>query len=198
LEAGPKHVAGAAPLALADARGFISVPGEDCVKDFAIYLVNDAVRQRVLDQFTQVVKPLLAGGLQVDVVSHSWGTVVAYEALRQMGDDGATQALVRNFFTVGAALSIGPVKMRLRQANQDGRRPANVRRWVNLNALGDVVGGPLKQRPFQVDLDFPNLDPYGCGNFFGIVNPACAHGSYFQAGNLPVNRDIFGAFIESK
>jgi hypothetical protein len=197
LEAGPRHAAGAAPLALADARGFISVPGEDCVKDFAIYLVNDAVRQQVLDRFIQVVQPLLAGGLQIDVVSHSWGTVVAYEAFRQLADNGATQPLVRNFFTVGAALSIGPVKMRLRQANQDGRRPANVRRWVNLNARGDVVGGPLKGRPFEVDDDFPNLDPYGCSSFLGIVNPACAHGSYFQAGNVPVNRDIFGAFIES-
>jgi hypothetical protein len=198
LEAGPKHAAGTAPLVLADARGFISIPGVDCVEDFTIYLVNDTIRQQILDRFMQVVQPLLAGGLEVDVVSHSWGTVVAYEGLRQLADGGSTQPLVRNFFTVGAALSIVPVKMRLRSANQDGRRPAMVRHWANLNAQGDVVGGPLKDRPFQVDDDFPNLDPFGCRSFLGIVNPACAHGSYFQAGNVPVNRDIFGAFIEQR
>jgi hypothetical protein len=196
LEAGPKPSPGTPPLALADARGFLSIPDLDCVEDFTIYLVNDTVRQEVIDRFTQVVKPLLTAQLEIDVISHSWGTVVAYEGLRQLEDGGLTQPQVHNFFTVGAALSIAPVKMRLRPANQDGRRPAMVRRWVNLNAQGDVVGGPLQGRPFQVDDDFPNLVPYGCGSFVGIVNPVCAHGSYFKAGNIPVNRDIFGAFIE--
>jgi hypothetical protein len=197
LEAGPKHEAGAAPLGLADGRGFMSIPGVDCVEDFTIYFLNEGIRQQILDRFIQVVQPLLEGRLDIDVVSHSWGTVVAFEALRQMADGGATQPLVRNFFTVGAALSIVPVKMRLRLANQDGRRPAMVRRWINLNARGDVVGGPLKNRPFQVDDDFPNLDPYGCPSFLGIVNPSCAHGSYFQSRNEPVNRDIFVAFMDA-
>ncbi len=121
---------------------------------------------------------------------------MAYEALRQLEDAGFTRPLVRNLFTVGAALSLPPVKLGLRPANQDGHRPAMVRRWVNLNAHGDIVGGPLQNRPFQVDADFPNLDPFGCGNFLGLINPVCAHGSYFQPGNLPVNRDIFGRFID--
>jgi metacaspase-1 len=110
--------------------------------------------------------------------------------------NGATEPRVRNFFTVGAALSIGPVKMRLRPANRDGARPAMVRRWLNLNAHGDVVGGPLQGRPYEVDSDFPNLDPFGCRSFLGLVNPQCAHGSYFVGGNDAVNRDIFAEFID--
>ena len=70
-----------------------------------------------------------------------------------------------------------------------------VRRWVNLNAHGDPIGGPLQGRPYAVDSDFPNLDAFGCPSFLGIVSPGCAHGSYFKEGNLPVNRDIFGHFI---
>jgi hypothetical protein len=163
----------------------LSIPGAECVDDFASYLVDSSVRQAIIDRFTGVVQPLLSGGLEIDIISHSWGTVVAYEGLRQLEDAGSVQPRVRNFFTVGAALSIAPVKQRLRPTNQDGRRPAMVRRWVNLNAQGDVVGGPL-------------LTPFTCGTFLGIVNPTCAHGSYFQLGNVAVNRDIFGTYIEQE
>ena len=79
--------------------------------------------------------------------------MVAYEALRELEDAGLS-AGVRNFFTVGAALSIFLVKLRLRPANRDGRRPALVRRWVNLNAHGDPVGGRLQGQPYQVDAEF--------------------------------------------
>jgi hypothetical protein len=37
----------------------------------------------------------------------------------------------------------------------------------------------------------------GCKSFLGIVNPVCAHGSYFNTNNTAVNRDIFGSSIES-
>jgi len=131
----------------------------------------------------------------VDRVPEGW-TVVAYEGLRQLEDEGLRRPLIRNFFTVGAALSIGPVKWRLREANRDGRKPASVRRWVNLNARGDIVGGPLGGRPYDVDLDFVDLDPFGCGSFLWLVDPQCAHGSYFRIGNLAVNRGVFGRFID--
>src|SRR5262249_61663175 len=124
---------------------------------------------------TQVVRPVLEDGAELGVISDSWGSVVAYEGLRELADVvGLTTPRVRNFFTVGAALSIGPVKARLRPANKDGARPAMVRRWVNLNARGDLVGGPLRGRPYAVDDDFPNLDPFGCGSFLGLGNPGCA------------------------
>jgi hypothetical protein len=133
----------------------------------------------------------LADGDELDVISHSWGTVVAYEGLRELEDQGLTSIRVRNFFTVGAALSIFPVKLRLRPQNQDGRRPALVRRWINLNAHGDPVGGQLQGRPYQVDAEFLDLPNLGCG----ILDASCAHGSYFKAGNDAVNRDVFAAFI---
>jgi hypothetical protein len=195
IEAGPRSDPGAAPRALSDARGFINIPGLECVEDFTVYLVNDDVRTQIIGQFTGVVQPLLQAGTVVDIISHSWGTVVAYEGLRLLEDQGQTAPGVHNWFTVGAALSIAPVKSRLRPANRDGRRPALVSHWANLNAHGDVVGGPLKGRPYQVDDDFPNLDAVGCRDFLGLVSPVCAHGSYFVKDNVAVNRDIFAAFI---
>ena len=81
------------------------IPGLDCINDFVTYLRDDQVRAGVIGRFTDVVRPLLEGGARVDVISHSWGTVVAYEGLRQLEDDGLVEPRVHNFFTVGAALS---------------------------------------------------------------------------------------------
>jgi hypothetical protein len=191
VEALPKTSPGEGPRALQGTRGLPSIPGLDCIDDFTVYLINDKTRADIIGRFTDVVRPLLVGGAAVDIISHSWGTVVAYEGLRQLEDEGLVTPHVNNLFTVGAALSIGPVKSRLRPNNQDGRRPAMVKHWVNVNARGDLVGGPLKDRPFAVDDDFPGVTPFGCPSFLGLVTPQCAHGSYFVDGNVEVNRDIF-------
>jgi len=169
--------------------------GGSCLDDFSVYLVHAPTRQAIIDRFTAVVRPQLAAGNEIDLISHSWGTVVAYEGLRELEDAGVSLAGVRNFFTVGSALSIGAVKLGLRSQNKDGRKPTGVRRWVNLDARGDIVGGPLQGRPYAVDEDRVNLDPFGCDSFLGLINPSCSHGSYFQPGNDAVNRDIFARFI---
>jgi len=116
----------------------------------------------------------------VEIISHSWGTVVAYEALRRM-DPLSPPGWVQNLFTVGSALSIAPVRALLESPSGDPRpRPSLVKRWINMNAHGDVVGGPL-QGYFRVDDEFLELAPYGCNAW--LPSPVCAHGSYFQTGN---------------
>jgi len=176
----------------AEERG---VPGFDCIDDFSRYLVNRDVRRQVMDRFHAVVRPLLSAGTQLQIIGHSWGTVVAYEALREL-DDATYPGRVRNFFTVGSALSIPTIKRSLLAHARDGRRPRLVDRWINVDARGDVVGGLLKGQPYAVDEEFLNCDPVGCSRFLGLINPKCAHGSYFNADNQAVNRDIFGRFIE--
>ncbi len=170
------------------------------IDDFVLYLMHDAMRAQIIRRFTDKLQELLVDGIELDIISHSWGTVVAYEGLCELEDQGLTAPRVHTFFTVGAALSIPPVKQRLREANRDGRRPELVARWINLDARGDIVGGPLQGRPYQVDDDFPELEPFGCESIVPLVevfNPSCAHGSYFQTGNDAVNQDIFARFILS-
>jgi hypothetical protein len=198
LATAPPSPPGAPARALVVPRALPSIPGLSCIDDFTVYLLNSSIRQQVIDRFVSVTKPLIQAGNSIEVISHSWGTVVAYEALRLMdADPQLPSGQVLNFFTVGSALSIFEVKQLLLPEASDGQRPRLVRRWTNLNAHGDVVGGPLKDNPYQVDDEFLNLEAVGCPAFLGIVNPSCAHGSYFNAANLAVNRDIFGAEIES-
>jgi hypothetical protein len=201
--AGPEALGAAGPAPAAGAtwetatpQAFLTIPGLECVDDFVQYLLNGDTRNEVMARFTDVVQPLVAAGQRVEVISHSWGTVVAYEALRRMDDmaDEHPDRPVANFFTAGSALSILPVRRSLLPEAADGRRPRLVQVWVNLNARFDIVGGQLRGNPFEVDYEYLDLPPVGCSSL--IPNPVCAHGSYFNPQNAVVNRDIFGRHIE--
>ena len=166
------------------------------VDDFARYMTISATRAAILAEFDTVVRPLLAAGHSIQIVSHSWGTVVAYEGLRQL-DSISLDGQVKNLFTVGSALSIGLVQSNLFGRVIDGRLPANVDRIINLDAGGDIVGGPIGDE-FTVAREFIGLEPTGCSTipFTDIAwNPSCAHSSYFEQDNREVNRDIFARFI---
>jgi len=182
-------------LEMAAPQALLGIPTLECIDDFTDYLINSSIRSQVIDRFNQVVQPLLQqGGITVHIISHSWGTVVAYEALR--GFDAAGQfgnGLIATLFTVGSALAIPPVKRLLLPTAIDGARPRMVDTWVNLNAHFDIVGGNLRGNPFQVDLEYLELPPVGCSTI--IPNPVCAHSSYFNAANEAVNRDIFARQI---
>ena len=169
------------------------------IDDFLVYMLDDGMRRRILERFTRVVGPLLAAGTRIDLISHSWGTVVAYEGLRELERRGLS-GRVANWFTAGSALSIAPVQGRLRPENRpaNGSRapyPALVDAWINLDAKGDPVGGPLVGR-FPVTREYLELDPTTCARqLWGGYEIGCAHGSYFQLPNLKVNRDIFAGHI---
>lgn len=160
------------------------------IDDFTLYMVNPFVRAQILDQFKMVVQPHLASGDTLHIISHSWGTVVAYEGLRQL-EANMSSGSVRNFFTVGSALSISPVQSNLFRRFPGGARPNMVENWINLDSQWDFVGGVLTSA-FDVNLpEHLELDPVGCSSFLGLVSPICAHGSYFDPDNQVTNRDIF-------
>jgi hypothetical protein len=159
------------------------------IDDFARYMLNQDEREEILGRFDEKVRPLLASGTTVHIISHSWGTVVAWEGLRRM-DETQLAGRVANLFLVGSALSLRPVQSHLRNRIPDGNRPLHVDRIFNLDARSDVLGGAIRHR-FAVDQEFLGLEAPGC-SFFDI---ACAHRSYFLANNMAVNRDIFARLI---
>ncbi|BAZ53892.1 Bacillolysin [Nostoc sp. NIES-4103] len=188
------NISGGLQIPLAMQFRWIQSDLEMAIDDFLIYMLNDQIRQRIIDRFTNIVKPLLSNHNTIDIISHSWGTVVAYEGLRELeaNSNSSLQGRVSNFFTVGSALSIGPVREFLRSENQDGHRPSMVNKWINLNAKGDHIGGMLQDR-FEITQEHLWLNPTGCPqNWPGLL---CAHLSYFNKDNTIVNQDIFAKYI---
>ncbi|MBL9084517.1 MAG: caspase family protein [Planctomycetales bacterium] len=175
-------------------RAFLGIPGLDCIDDFVKYLTRNGIRRDVQRRFLHLVLPRLEVGDEVEVISHSWGTVVAYEALRGLDQRPDLRGRVTNFFTVGSALSIRQVVRMLE--TDDLIKPRCVQSWINLDAHGDIVGGTLAARGFAVDEEFLQLEAVDCSRRF--PSPACAHRSYFLAQNLAVNRDIFAHKISQR
>lgn len=168
--------------------------GGMAIDDFLVYMTDSRIRQQIIDQFTKVVEPLLRSNTEIDIICHSWGTVVAYEGLRELEKNASIQGKVANLFTLGSALSLLPVRAALRSENQNGRRPAFVERWYNLDAKGDLVGGMIRDQ-FEVTDEYLELDPTGCSRSWFGYNLGCAHSSYFSTANVSVNRDIFAKLI---
>jgi hypothetical protein len=150
------------------------------VGDFVRYLTNNQLREAVKDQFKSVVEPLLAASETIAVVSHSWGTVVAYEALHDLSAKlpGKRVAVL---FTLGSPLWMPPIRPMLRPAPA---KPANVDRWVNIAAHGDPIGGWLYTF-FPTDRDFQAP---------GIAGVS-AHSSYFTMNNAGVMQDLVSHFL---
>lgn len=174
-------------------RALLGVPGLDCIDDFMKYLLRSKTRRKVMHEFEKVVLPLLKAGHEVHVIAHSWGTVVALETLHDL--DADYPGTIKNFFTVGSALSIRPVQRRLRFGARGGKKPSLVENWVNLDARGDIVGGTLRGFSKEVDAEFLNLEPTGCATDGWFISASCAHSSYFDKQNSRVNRDIFAQEI---
>ncbi|MBD2616342.1 caspase family protein [Nostoc punctiforme FACHB-252] len=167
------------------------------IDDFLTYMLDSNIRQQIIDRFTKVVEPLLRSNNQIDIVAHSWGTVVAYEGLCELEKNTSLPGRVKNFFTVGSALSILPVRAHLRNANKNGHCPANVERWINLDAKGDLVGGMLSDK-FDITHESLELEPTSCPKEFFGYSLSCAHSSYFHESNITVNRNIFAKFMTSE
>jgi hypothetical protein len=191
VNSGGKNITRNIPSVMERGDGF-------ALDDFLVYMVNKETRQRIIDRFTKVLEPLLAANNTIDIISHSWGTVVAYEGLRELEQQSASRrGKVSNFFTVGSALSLPPVRNSLRKENKKDDRPVLVNNWFNLDAKGDLVGGML-QGKFKITEEFLELEPTECDRGLLGYSLGCAHGSYFKENNLAVNRDIFARSINTK
>lgn len=109
--------------------------------DVAKYLTNPAIQQTI----DNGVRGALLAGREAVVVSHSLGTVVAYNVL--MSRTGAFPGVkVPLFVTLGSPLAVNAIKSRLRP---HGFPPA-VGRWYNAMDPDDVVPlYPLTKKHFD-------------------------------------------------
>lgn len=161
-------------------RGFwdtILNPGES-IGDFARYLASRKLRLAVKECFKLQLRPLVGENVAISVISHSWGTVVAHDALVDLAAE-EPNLKVANLFTLGSPLWL--VKPFLEE--RGGRRPAPVGFWMNVHARGDAVGSWLKPG-FKVDRDY-EVPSVGTD----------AHGSYFTKGNDAVQRDLIATRV---
>jgi hypothetical protein len=109
--------------------------------DLRRYVTNDA---DIADATRRLLKlPLRAAwqmGRPILLIGHSMGSVIAWDALWQMSRESGDEVRV-DFLTLGSPLGQRYIQTRLEGRGEKGERryPRNIRRWVNIAAVGEMT-----------------------------------------------------------
>jgi hypothetical protein len=92
------------------------------------------------------------------VAAHSMGSVIAYDALWEMSRDARDELRIDLLLTMGSPLGQSYLRRHILGHDESGpaRYPDNIRRWVNLSAVGDMTA----VNPFLKD-DFADMLRFG-------------------------------------
>jgi hypothetical protein len=136
LSAIDRHIPGASGASIALAT-----------RDVFQYLKNPGVR----DTIDAGVRAAMTPGVESIVVSHSLGTVVAYNLLRREGK--ALGWIVPVFITIGSPLGVTAIRAALTPL----QHPSCAGKWRNARDQGDVVAlYPLDAARFGIDPPIEN------------------------------------------
>lgn len=112
------------------------------LRDLRRYMRN---RNELAEQTREILKSRLRVARDrrrpILLIAHSMGSVIAYEALWQMSRANREPMEIDLLLTMGSPLGQGHVQKQLKGSDSIGvvRYPANIRRWINLAAVGDLT-----------------------------------------------------------
>lgn len=113
---------------------------------------RQALRKRLSD------KILKHKDQRIMLLSHSMGTIIAYDVLRSMGKD-FPRLIINHFVTLGSPLGLPHVKYKIAQENPLVRTPSIVGKWSNFADKRDPVAvdthlaGDYKQNDSGVQVE---------------------------------------------
>ncbi len=118
------------------------------------------------------------------LIGHSMGSVIAYDALWQLSHCDDEDLQVDLLLTMGSPLGQRYIQRRLKgHAETVARRyPTNIRRWVNLSAIGDLTAiDPTLADDFREMRDLSLVDAivdYPLYNYFRLDGELNVHSEY--------------------
>lgn len=118
------------------------------------------------------------------LIGHSMGSVIAYDTLWEMSHNKRDHVAVDLLLTMGSPLGQRYIQRRLKgHAETVARRyPTNIRRWVNLSAIGDLTAiDPTLADDFREMRDLSLVDAivdYPLYNYFRLDGELNVHSEY--------------------
>ncbi len=99
--------------------------------------VATRIRQLVADRFLASWAP----GSRLLVMAHSLGSVIAFDVLWELSRRAGSDICIDLFMTLGSPLGLNFMRHRMLSAGESGasQYPANIRRWANLSAVGEMT-----------------------------------------------------------
>ncbi len=112
------------------------------LRDLHRYLDNEeGVADRVRDQLKLALRAAHEAGRPIVLIAHSMGSVIAFDSLWELTHIDGQVWPVDLWLTMGSPLGQRYLQRRLLGHDRAAaeRYPANVRRWINLTAVGDMT-----------------------------------------------------------
>lgn len=112
------------------------------LQDVHRYVTNDkGIADQVRADLEQRLMAAHDAGRPVLLIGHSMGSVIAWDTLWRLSRERDHPLRVDTFMTLGSPLGNHVIQRGLqgRRAHGDNRYPANIKRWVNLVAIGELT-----------------------------------------------------------
>lgn len=146
------------------------------VEDLDAYYKDDLIRQQMRSPLIDLLSR--HQGERIMLIAHSMGSIIAYDVMRQLEDDGGVN--VEHLVTIGSPLGLPIVADKIRREFGATRTPGNVGRWTNLADPGDKVA-----------LDCNLADEFTPANGVGVTD-VLVHNQYVNLRNNANNHKSYG------
>jgi len=104
--------------------------------DLSRYYEDPEITRKLRDRLSTRI--LENAGNRIMVLSHSMGTIIAYDVLRELGKHDSNIA-IDHFVTLGSPLGLPHVKNKILEESNLVRTPSVVRNWLNFADKRDPV-----------------------------------------------------------
>lgn len=155
------------------------------LRDFNIYRRDDdGVARAARDKVKFEIRAAAEAGRPVLLFGHSMGSVIAYDALWELSRVDDSAASVDLLLTTGSPLGQNIVQRHLLGRDRDGaeRYPDNIRRWINIAAVGELTAIDMELRnDFAGMLEaglVERIDDRICFNFYHMHGSLNVHAEY--------------------
>ncbi len=109
---------------------------EHKLKDLSRYYKEESITKTLRERLMS--KIMEHKDKRIMILSHSMGTIIAYDVLRILGEE-SRRLVVDHFITLGSPLGLPHVKYKIAQENRLVRTPSIVKRWSNFADKRDPV-----------------------------------------------------------
>jgi hypothetical protein len=112
------------------------------IRDLRRYVRNvDGIARHTRDKLQALLREAATAERPVLLIAHSMGSVIAYDSLWEMSHVSGDTARVDCLLTMGSPLGQNYLQKRILGRDEQGakRYPDNIRKWVNLAAIGELT-----------------------------------------------------------
>lgn len=112
------------------------------IRDLSRYLRNrDGIADHVREMLKLPLRAATESQRPILLLAHSMGSIISWDSLWEMSHEHGDRVVVDTLVSMGSPLGQNYLMKRIKGNDREGpeRYPHNVRRWLNVSAVGDMT-----------------------------------------------------------